>query len=277
MNKIRDLESRWKHYRVRKIIVFLLSLLITYLIVAIGYYLLTHWQTFFPQKESLSTPLFKLTAMEKSANIAKEVNVTTITKETVLTKEESKVEKIENPEEELEKLLFRPIIPIIEMDREKRHSSKKVVHRKSNHAGGVKAKPSTYLTAKELSSHSKAKTQSNSHERDTTKLKQIHFESSSQNYIKTMEHKFSKSKNARDALLLAKAFYREGNYHASEKWALEANKINSNLEESWILFAKSKAKLGRKHEAIEILALYYKRTKLLKVKAIIEKIKRGQI
>ena len=92
-----------------------------------------------------------------------------------------------------------------------------------------------------------------------------------------MKGKFSKTKNSRDALLLAKAFYREGNYKESERWALEANKLNSNLDESWIVFAQAKAKLGKKREAINILAMYYKRTKSSKVKAVLEEVKMGKL
>ena len=182
------------------------------------------------------------------------------------------LEKAEPIEAIVEELSLKPIIPIIDMEKEKARRSIPIVHKKKAHTKRVvKAKPSTYLTAQELSGVRK------SNERDTTRLQKIHLHSSSKNYIETMKEKFSKSKNSRDALLLAKAFYRKGNYKESERWALEANKLNSNLDESWIVFAQAKAKLGKKREAINILAMYYKRTKSSKVKAVLEEVKMGKL
>ncbi len=87
-----------------------------------------------------------------------------------------------------------------------------------------------------------------------------------------MKDKFQKNKNPREALLIAKAYYRAGNYKESEKWALKANGLNRNLEESWLLFAKSKNALGQKDEALKILITYYNKTRSPKVRLLIEKI-----
>jgi tetratricopeptide (TPR) repeat protein len=92
-----------------------------------------------------------------------------------------------------------------------------------------------------------------------------------------MKAKFAKSKNSRDALLLAKAYYKEGKYQESEQWALSANKLDNNLEESWLLFAKAKAKLGKKEEAVTILASYYKKSHSTKAKSLMGQIKTGKI
>jgi hypothetical protein len=58
---------------------------------------------------------------------------------------------------------------------------------------------------------------------------------------------------------------------------LSANKLDKNLDESWLLFAKSKAKLGKKQEAINILASYYKKSESAKAKVLIGQIKTGKI
>jgi len=136
----------------------------------------------------------------------------------------------------------------------------------------VKAKASTYLTASELSSIRQEVIVM-----DTERIKKINLNGSSANYIETMKKKFSKSKNPREALLLAKAFYAKKEYSKSEEWALTANKFDSNKDESWHIFAKSKAKLGQKDEAIKILASYYKRSHSPKTKALIVKIKTGRL
>ncbi|SFV67920.1 Transformation system protein [hydrothermal vent metagenome] len=256
MDKIRKLEQRWKRYKTVKTVSFLLFISIFYLFTVGGYYTFLKWDsinTFFSKKVIL-----------KEKNISKE----NIIKDKIIEKEI--IKKEESNKTAVTELYFNPIIPIIDMEKEKSTTSHRAIFRKEKSSSNrLKAKPSTYLTAQELS---KIKV-SNHKERDTTRLKRIHIGSSSKNYIETMKKKFFKSKKPRDALLLAKAFYREKKYKESNKWALEANKLNSNLDESWIIFAQSKAKMGKKNEAIKILAMYYRKSKSPEVRAVIEKIK----
>lgn len=85
-------------------------------------------------------------------------------------------------------------------------------------------------------------------------------ESSSVSAYKDVERRFYQSHDTDDSLFLAKSYFRKGHYSKSEFWALQTNKVNSNIEESWIIFAKSKVKLGRRNEAIRILTNYVKRS-----------------
>jgi len=265
MNEIRRLEHQWSKYRTRKIISVMIYTSSLYAVAISGYYIFLNLDSinnFFSEKV-----------------ISKESNISIVeSKEKNITIEESSVKEsvIKNSviEELTEEASFlKPIIPIIDMERERATTRKHVVYKEKKHSNRVKAKPSTYLTSAELS---KVRRSSNE-ERDTTKLKNIHMHSSSKNYIETMKTKFSRNRTPREALLLAKAFYREKNYKESEKWALEANKLDSNLDESWIIFAQTKAKMGEKSEAVKILAMYYKKSKSHKVLAMIEKIKTGKL
>ncbi len=255
MNEIRKLEERWNMYRAKKIVSLLLFFSILYAVGAGGYYA-------YLNLDSINGFFFKKVVFQEKKNIYKEHVA-----------EKEIVKKEEHRERLAEEFSLKPIIPIIDMEKERASTKKHVVYKEKIHSNRVRAKPSTYLTAQELS---KVKV-SNHEERDTTRLKKIHIRSSSKNYMETMKKKFLKSKNPRDALLLAKAFYREKNYKESEKWALEANKLDSNLDESWIIFAQSKAKMGKKNEAIKILAMYYKKSKSANVRAVIEKIKMGKL
>jgi len=85
-------------------------------------------------------------------------------------------------------------------------------------------------------------------------------ESSSVSAYKDVERRFYQSHDTDDSLFLAKSYFRKGNYNKSEFWALQTNKVNSNIEESWLIFAKSKVELGRTNEAIRILTNYVKRS-----------------
>ena len=84
--------------------------------------------------------------------------------------------------------------------------------------------------------------------------------SSTVSAYKDVESRFYQSHDTDDSLFLAKSYYRKGNYKKSEYWSLQTNKINSNIEESWMIFVKSKIKLGDKNQAIRILTNYAKKS-----------------
>lgn len=135
----------------------------------------------------------------------------------------------------------------------------------------VKAKASTSLSSSEF------KVVNGNKRVSTAEPKKIHFQRSRSNYMDIMKKKFERNKNPREAILIAKAYYKAGNYVESERWALNANELDKSNEESWFLFAKSKAKLGKKREAIKILASYHKKTKSSEANEIMHNIKSGRI
>jgi tetratricopeptide (TPR) repeat protein len=134
----------------------------------------------------------------------------------------------------------------------------------------IKAKGSSALTSSELGVV-------NGTNINRKESKKITFHTTSNNYMPIMKRKFEQNKNPREAILIAKAYYKAGNYVESEKWALIANNLDKNSEESWFLFAKSKAKLGKRREALKILVSYHKKTKSPQAKELIEKIQSRSI
>ena len=100
-------------------------------------------------------------------------------------------------------------------------------------------------------------------------------ETTSVSAYKDVAKRFHQTHDTDDSLFLAKSYYRKGNYKKAEYWALQTNKVNGNIEESWLIFAKSKVKLGRKNEAIRILTAYIKRSNSAEAKSLLHKIKKG--
>lgn len=74
---------------------------------------------------------------------------------------------------------------------------------------------------------------------------------------------YSKRPTYETALAAARDFYAKKNFIDAAIWAKEANRINREGEESWLLYAKSVHAQGRSDEAIGILELYlnYKNSK----------------
>jgi len=102
-------------------------------------------------------------------------------------------------------------------------------------------------------------------------------ETSSVSAYKDVAKRFTQSHDTDDSLFLAKGYYRKGNYKKAEYWALQTNKVNDTIEESWLIFAKSKVKLGRKNEAIKILTAYIKKSNSVQAKNLLYKIKKGTL
>jgi hypothetical protein len=100
-------------------------------------------------------------------------------------------------------------------------------------------------------------------------------ESSSVSAYKDVERRFMQSHDTDDSLFLAKSYFRKGNYKKSEYWSLQTNKVNSHIEESWIIFAKSKIKLGHINEAIQVLKSYIKRSNSIKAKELLYRLKKN--
>ena len=90
---------------------------------------------------------------------------------------------------------------------------------------------------------------------------------------KDVEKRFQQSNNIDDALFLAKTYYKKGNYKKAEKWAFETNQLDPTLEESFLIFVKSKMKLGQKNEVISILNQYLNHKNSQDARILLEEIK----
>lgn len=105
----------------------------------------------------------------------------------------------------------------------------------------------------------------------------IKIETQEVNSIQYFKEKFEKTHNIIFALMLAEEYYLIKNYEQSNKWALIANGIDSENEKSWIWFAKSKVKLGKKEDAVVALKAYLKNHKSSTIQSILNQITLGEI
>ena len=263
MINTKQLEKRWYRYKTKNFILFFAGFLLFLLLPYGGYYLLDYANPI-KNNSSVTHQIMQIEPkVEEKPPL--EMNSTIINRP----KEEHLFIPI-TPNE----VTLSPTIPIVDLSLEpsKGRSQRRVaeqkrslVHKKEQKQL-VQAKSSTYLTPRELSV---VQSQGKEVKRETQK---INFKSSSSNYMEIMKQKFYENKNSREAMLLANAYYNAGNYKKSEKWALKANSLNRDLEESWLLFAKSKEQQGSRKEALKILETYYNKSQSSKAKALIQKI-----
>jgi len=107
--------------------------------------------------------------------------------------------------------------------------------------------------------------------------KPVHFKitkSSTASAYKEVEKRFNRFQDTDDSLFLAKSYYAKKEYKKAEYWALKTNKIDKNIEESWIIFVKSKIKLGHRKEAIHILSNYVRQSSSQEARVLLLKLKK---
>ena len=100
---------------------------------------------------------------------------------------------------------------------------------------------------------------------------------SASNEESMLREQFLKTNNPTIALELARLNFRNNNFKEAIKWSLAANDIDNSLEESWIIFAKSKYKLKQSDDAVKALMEYNKNLNKASINELINKIKSGTL
>ena len=100
---------------------------------------------------------------------------------------------------------------------------------------------------------------------------------SASNEESVLREQFLKTNNPTIALELARLNFRNNNFKEAIKWSLAANDIDNSLEESWIIFAKSKYKLKQSDDAVKALMEYNKNLNKASINELINKIKSGTL
>ncbi len=88
--------------------------------------------------------------------------------------------------------------------------------------------------------------------------------------------RFHKNNNPALSLFIAKKYYELGDYRKSYNYSLITNEINNNIEESWIIFAKSLVKLDKKDVAIKVLKEYIKHSRSNRAMLLLDRIESGK-
>lgn len=94
--------------------------------------------------------------------------------------------------------------------------------------------------------------------------------------LENVVERFKKEKDPYDSLFLASTYYSNGEYAKAHDWAVETNKI-ANINESWMVLAKAKYKLGKKEEALKLLRSFLKTQDSKEAEVLIEKIQKDII
>jgi len=105
--------------------------------------------------------------------------------------------------------------------------------------------------------------------------KKVFITSQDGNSLSFIKKKFHATNNALFSIKLAEKFYESKKYEKALKWSLITNEIDSKSDQSWIMFAKIKEKMGRKQDAINALNEYLKHGKSQKARSLLKEIKKS--
>lgn len=97
-----------------------------------------------------------------------------------------------------------------------------------------------------------------------------------QNDIYEIIKRFKKNNNPALSLFVAKKYYELGNYRQAYNYSLMTNKINNEIETSWIIFSKSLVKLGKKEKAMQTLKKYIKHSHSNTARILLDEIQSGK-
>jgi len=91
--------------------------------------------------------------------------------------------------------------------------------------------------------------------------------------FKYLKERFYKTNNPKYALQIAQRFYDTKQYKKALKWSLIANEIDEQNPKSWLMFAKTKVKMGKRQDAVNVLQAYLKTYTSEEIRRYLHKIK----
>ncbi|MEA2110583.1 MAG: hypothetical protein U9P71_00900 [Campylobacterota bacterium] len=97
-----------------------------------------------------------------------------------------------------------------------------------------------------------------------------------QKEIQDIIRRFNENKSPALGLYLARYYYKIKNYQKSYNYALNTNHVDANIEESWLIFASSQAKLDKRDDAIKTLIAYIKNSDSINAKNLLRSIRSGE-
>jgi hypothetical protein len=275
-----ELEKKWLKYKIRqKIKYFALFFIILTISIASFY----TYKTFYnqPQKkveikkivkkvEKKEIPKVKKETLYKAiptnkftAITPKTLHVATKEKEKTITKTAEKKETIEVKKEEPYTFHLEPTEQLNELF----SSSGKLTF---NTPYNIK-KPPKKVVKKTINLQ-----ELDNYEESSKKTSTIKIDMEDMDTIAYLKEKFYTTSSIVFALMIAEEYYNQENYKNSLKWSLIANDIDAQNEKSWYWFAKSKAKLNQKSDAIKALKAYLSQNSSKRLSALLNKIQHGE-
>jgi len=251
MLNIPDLERRWLHYKIKSFLPYIIAL--SFICVIIGVYSffnIINNKKIIEINSTKSTPL--LVKKEKQTIIQKSLHKNLLQK------------KLRNSKEETAFKLSPSMSFIKTIQMQKTPVKRSVIHKK------LESKP-----VKRLKQIQKVEIESKPIQKKQISTITIMRQDTSKD-IQNILHRFQEDKNPALSLFLAKKYYELGDYKKASNYALITNQLNKEIEGSWLIFAKSLVKMGKKEKAIQLLREYIHKSHSTNAAILLDNIKSGE-
>jgi len=296
MLNINDLEKRWVEYKIRSFAPYAVTFLGFIFISSAAYFFIfseDETKTKIHKDTPIKSPIQKeIPIKEETKVIKKEVDSISKTKEKsislqkkkeviepIIIKELPKQKTIEKKRVE-KKVIIQPSMRFLK-DFENSYSyneerKPKVKKREVKKMAPIALPTEEYLQTSKIKKAPTTKVKREEIITEEKKLKITIKRRESENDIKEVLARFQQNNNPALSLFAAKKYYELGNYKQAYNYALITNKINNDIEESWLIFAKALVKLGKKTQAIRTLQKYINYSHSSNAQILLDEIQRGK-
>ncbi|SFV68409.1 Transformation system protein [hydrothermal vent metagenome] len=273
MLNTRELEKRWLHYKIKSYIPYAVITVSIFTIILITLFFLPVIQkekekTFTQKKQKT---LYKEEIPKKEKTAQKNINTAKIIDE----------QKIK-PAEKITKTSQITLQPSMQFIKHMQNEDQQPYYQTLYKTPTIHKKESTKRT-KVMQQNNKIKEEYLTITQTQEQPKKIQPKSiitiekkNSKEDIKEVLSRFKKNNNPALSLFIAKKEYELGNYEQAYNYALITNGINNDIEDSWIIFAKSLVKLHKRDMAIKTLIEYIKYSHSGNAKILLNEIQSGK-
>lgn len=288
MHNIHELEQRWLKYKIKFYLPYVIIIIFSLVLLLFLFFIIdskTESHTIKEQEHIASkTVLDKETKILKDNNKTKTKDIKEIEKVTqvkpVMNQTPSKEELVEQHSYVSDKHDDQKIVLTPSLDFMKKLRTDSVNSYNINDSQEYKPKyvqepkKQSYQT---LEDNEDAIEESIQNEiQEPKKASNQHLKKEVRSDIQDVIKRFKKNNNPALSLFIAKKYYKLGDYQQAYNYALLTNQINNDIEQSWIIFAKSLVKLDKKDKAIKTLTKYVKHSDSSNAKVLLDDIKSGK-
>jgi len=253
MLNVYDLERRWKIYKVKSFLPYIIISAGVLVVVLIAYNLYTNKQTVIPKKsEPVTVPMSKLDVTTKAIQSVQETDHTLDSLQTL----KPSMNFMKNIQHQATQPQY----------------NQQHIHNIQPRAKKTRRVVKPKIIQEAIQDITADITPVKKEDKSAITIKR----KETQNDIFEIIKRFKKNNKPALSLFIAKKYYELGNYEQAYNYALITNQINSNIEASWLVFARSLVKLHKRDKAIHTLQEYIKVSHSSNAEILLNEIKSGK-
>jgi len=265
MLNIIELENRWLKWKIKSYLpYFIISISLVVIIVVVTSFLGN--TSSMPKQPTNAIPVKVESISQKRVIVPKQVPIKKPIKKVAVL--EKKIKPIKTPSKSIEHKSIK-LTPSLDFMRKMQNSVQPYYINEHSNSNVIVEEKKPIQKSSEKSAIKEVSIKENTHKINIKRQ-------NTQHDIQDIVKRFKNNNNPALSLFVAKKYYELGNYNQSYNYALITNKINKEIDVSWIIFTKSLVKLGKKDKAIATLKQYIKQSHSSSAQILLDEIRSGK-